>query len=296
MMDRLIVDDLVHWAKDYKVDGFRFDLMGHLMLSTMLRAKGALQSLTLEKDGVDGKSLYLYGEGWDYAEVEKGRVGKNASQLNLAHTGIGSFNDRVREGCIGGSPFGDPRMQGFLTGLYYTPNGSVDQGDQDSQRYRMMEDGEKIIAALAGNVRDFVFVNRHGVEVPSSSAAWPDSNVAYAGEPEETVNYVSAHDNETLFDCIMLRAAASVSLEQRCRINHLATAIVALSQGVPFFHAGDEILRSKSLDRDSYSSGDWFNRLDFSGNTHNFGVGLPGEQKNGDRYDHARHSASHEVL
>ena len=285
MMDRLIVDDLVHWAKDYKVDGFRFDLMGHLMLSTMLRAKDALQSLTLEKDGVDGKSLYLYGEGWDYAEVEKGRVGKNASQLNLAHTGIGSFNDRVREGCIGGSPFGDPRMQGFLTGLYYTPNGSVDQGDQDSQRYRMMEDGEKIIAALAGNVRDFVFVNRHGVEVPSSSAAWPDSNVAYAGEPEETVNYVSAHDNETLFDCIMLRAAASVSLEQRCRINHLATAIVALSQGVPFFHAGDEILRSKSLDRDSYSSGDWFNRLDYSGDTHNFGVGLPGEQKNGDRYD-----------
>jgi len=285
MMDRLIVDDLVHWARTYKVDGFRFDLMGHLMLSTMTRAREALRSLTLEKDGVDGRSLYLYGEGWDYAEVANGRVGKNASQLNLAHTGIGSFNDRVREGCIGGSPFGDPRMQGFLTGLYYTPNGAVDQGDADSQRYRIMEDGEKIIAALAGNLRDYVFVNRHGFEVKSSSAAWPDSNVAYAGEPEETVNYVSAHDNETLFDCVMLRAAECVSLEDRCRVNHLATAIVALSQGVPFFHAGDEILRSKSLDRDSYSSGDWFNRLDYSGETHNFGIGLPGEKKNGDRYE-----------
>ena len=98
-------------------------------------------------------------------------------------------------------------MQGFLTGLYYTPNGAVDQGDADSQRYRVMEDGEKIIAALAGNLRDYVFVNRHGLEVKSSSAAWLDSNVAYAGEPEETVNYVSAHDNETLFDCVMLRAA-----------------------------------------------------------------------------------------
>ena len=284
MMDRLIVDDLVHWAKTYKVDGFRFDLMGHLMLSTMLRAKKALGALTMEKDGVDGKSLYLYGEGWDYAEVCQGRVGKNASQLNLAHTGIGSFNDRVREGCIGGSPFADPRLQGFLTGLYYTPNGAVQQGDRDSQRYRMMEDGERIIAALAGNVREFSFVDRHGVEVMASSASYPQSNVAYAGEPEETVNYVSAHDNETLFDCITLRAAKSVSLAERCRVSHLATAIVALAQGVPFFHAGDEILRSKSLDRDSYSSGDWFNRLDYSGETHNFGIGLPPARKNGDRY------------
>jgi pullulanase/glycogen debranching enzyme len=61
-------------------------------------------------------------------------------------------------------------------------------------------------------------------------------------------------------------------------------ATVALSQGVPFFHAGDEILRSKSLDRDSYDSGDWFNRLDYTLETHNFGVGHPGREKNGDRY------------
>ena len=97
MMERLIVDDLVHWAKDYKVDGFRFDLMGHLMLRTVERARGALAALTVEKDGVDGSGIYMYGEGWDYAEVEKNRVGVNASQLNLAGTGIGSFNDRLRE-------------------------------------------------------------------------------------------------------------------------------------------------------------------------------------------------------
>ena len=57
-----------------------------------------------------------YGEGWDYAEVERGRVGVNASQLNLGGSGVGSFNDRLREGVMGGSPFGDPRTQGFLTG------------------------------------------------------------------------------------------------------------------------------------------------------------------------------------
>lgn len=76
------------------------------------------------------------------------------------------------------------------------------------------------------------------------------------------------------------QASPDASLADRCRINHLASAIVALSQGIPFFHAGDEILRSKSLDRDSYNSGDWFNRLDWSYKSNNFGVGLPGAEKN----------------
>ena len=285
MFDRLIVDDLVHWAKDYKVDGFRFDLMGQIMLKTMLKAKAKLESLTLEKDGIDGSKLYLYGEGWDYAEVVQNRVGVNASQMNLANTGIGSFNDRVREGAVGGTPFGDPREQGFATGLLDRAN--MAQGNDDvSRKYRMMEDGEKIIAAFAGNLREYVFTNRHGVETQLKNAAYENSNVAYAGEPKETVNCVSAHDNETLFDCIALRASSEhTTLCDRVRMNRVCTSIVALSQGVPFFHAGDELLRSKSLDRDSYDSGDWFNRLDFSGETHNFGVGMPPRSKNEGRYD-----------
>ncbi len=56
-------------------------------------------------------------------------------------------------------------------------------------------------------------------------------------------------------------------------------------QGVPFYAAGDELLRSKSLDRDSYNSGDWFNRLDWTGDTHNFGVGLPVATKNAPAWD-----------
>jgi pullulanase/glycogen debranching enzyme len=73
--------------------------------------------LTIEKDGVDGSKIYLYGEGWDFGEVSKNSRGLNASQHNLAGTGIGSFNDRIRDTAIGGSPFGDPLQQGFLTGL-----------------------------------------------------------------------------------------------------------------------------------------------------------------------------------
>jgi pullulanase len=53
------------------------------------------------------------------------------------------------------------------------------------------------------------------------------------------------------------------------------TSTVALGQGVPFFHAGGELLRSMSLDRNSFNSGDWFNTLDFSHQDNNWGGGLP---------------------
>ena len=55
----------------------------------------------------------------------------------------------------------------------------------------------------------------------------------------------------------------------------LALSIVMFSQGVPFFHAGDDLLRSKSLERNSYDAGDWFNRLDWTLQTNNWGAGLP---------------------
>ncbi|GER28944.1 pullulanase [Striga asiatica] len=237
MVERLIIDDLLHWAVNYKVDGFRFDLMGHIMKRTMLKAKSLLQRLTIQNDGIDGSSIYIYGEGWDFGEVANNGRGVNASQFNLCGSGIGSFNDRIRDAILGGSPFGHPLQQGFITGL--------------------------------------------SLEVKGCEVSVHDGKpVAYALGPVETVNYVSAHDNETLFDIVSLKTPVNISVGERCRINHLATSIIALSQGIPFFHAGDEILRSKSLDRDSYNSGDWFNRLDFSYSSNNWGVGLPPREKN----------------
>lgn len=53
----------------------------------------------------------------------------------------------------------------------------------------------------------------------------------------------------------MLKSADEATLEDRIRAHRLALGLVAVSQGVAFFHAGDNILRSKSLDRDSYNSG-----------------------------------------
>jgi pullulanase/glycogen debranching enzyme len=94
------------------------------------------------------------------------------------------------------------------------------------------------------------------------------------------VNYVEAHDNETLWDAIALKAPVSLPVAERVRMQNLGLSLVAFAQGVPFFHAGMEMLRSKSLDRNSYDSGDWFNRLDFTYTANNWGVGLPPERDN----------------
>ncbi|XP_052200202.1 pullulanase 1, chloroplastic isoform X2 [Diospyros lotus] len=280
MAERLIIDDLLCWAVHYKVDGFRFDLMGHIMKRTMLKARSVLNDLSKDTRGVDGSSIYLYGEGWDFGEVAKNGRGINASQFNLSGTGIGSFNDRIRDAMLGGSPFGHPLQQGFITGLLLQPN-EHDHGSEAVQEHMLAGLKDHIQVGMAANLRDFVLTNCDGEEVKGSEVSTYDGvPVAYALSPTETINYVSAHDNETLFDIVSLKTAMEISVDERCRLNHLATSIVALSQGIPFFHSGDELLRSKSLDRDSYNSGDWFNRLDFSYSSNNWGVGLPPKEKN----------------
>jgi LPXTG-motif cell wall-anchored protein len=73
----------------------------------------------------------------------------------------------------------------------------------------------------------------------------------------------------------------ATNLEERVYVQSLSLSLVAFSQGVPFYHAGSEMLRSKSLDRDSYDSTDWFNALDWTYNDNGWGHGLPIEDKNG---------------
>src|SRR6266436_5026136 len=102
MMGKLITDAVVLNAKQYKIDGFRFDLMSFLFVSNMQQIQNALAKLTLEKDGVDGSKIYLYGEGFDFGEVANNTLGVNASQKNLFGNGIGTFNDRIRDGIRGG--------------------------------------------------------------------------------------------------------------------------------------------------------------------------------------------------
>ncbi|MFN8379955.1 MAG: pullulanase-type alpha-1,6-glucosidase [Anaerolineae bacterium] len=284
MMEKLMLDSLRTWATEYRVDGFRFDLMGHHMLSNMVDVRTMLDSLTLEADGVDGQSIYVYGEGWNFGEVAGNARGINATQLNIAGTGIGVFNDRLRDAARGGSPFSDVQEQGFATGLYDAPN-AREQRTSDEQLARLFTYEDWIRAGLAGSLADFRFVNAAGEEVSAADVDYNGNPAGYTADPQENINYVSAHDNETIWDAVQLKSAEDLTLADRIRMNNLALSLVALGQGVPFFHAGDDILRSKSMDRDSYNSGDWFNSIDWTLNDNNWGHGLPIEDKNGANWD-----------
>ena len=139
MMEKLMIDSVLTWAREYKVNGFRFDLMGHHSKQNMLNLRAALDELTVKRDGVDGRSIYVYGEGWNFGEVADNARFEQASQLNLGGTGIGSFSDRLRDAVRGGGPFDDdPRIQGFGSGLFTDPNGAEVNGSAEEQRKRLL--------------------------------------------------------------------------------------------------------------------------------------------------------------
>ena len=276
MMRKLMIDSVVTWATQYKVDGFRFDLMGHHMLEDMIALRTTLDALTIEKDGVDGRSIYVYGEGWDFGEVANNARGKNASQLNIAGTGIGVFNDRIRDAVRGGNPFDDVRLQGFATGLVITNNSSEKRNAED-QQIQLGNYTDWICLSMAGNLASYEIVRADENTVPGRLVPYNGAPAGYTNDPQENIIYVSAHDNQTLFDAVQAKAPADANLTDRIRINNLALSIVMFSQGVPFFHAGDDLLRSKSFDPNSYDSGDWYNKLDWTYDSNNFGVGLPKE-------------------
>jgi pullulanase len=279
MMDRLIVDSVVTWARDYKVDGFRFDLMGHHPKAQMLRLREALDALTLEEDGVDGSAIVLYGEGWNFGEVADDARFEQATQANLAGTGIGTFSDRLRDAARGGSPFAGLREQGFVTGLAVDPN-EADQGSPAEVEDRARHLTDLVRLGMAGNLADFRFETRDGEVRAGRELDYNGQPAGYGGTPTDHVVYVSKHDNETLWDTIAFKLPVPTTTAERTRVQNVGLSTVVLSQGTPFLHGGSDLLRSKSLDRDSYDSGDHFNRIDWTRQRNNWGVGLPPAEKN----------------
>ncbi|MGW9629467.1 pullulanase-type alpha-1,6-glucosidase [Agromyces sp. NPDC055520] len=274
---KLMVDSVVLWAEEYKVDGFRFDLMGHHSKANMLAVRAALDELTLEKDGVDGSSVYLYGEGWNFGEVANNALFEQATQGQLGGTGIGTFNDRLRDAVHGGSPVDGSStfQQGFGTGLGTDPNGRPGTPSQADQLTDLGHQTDLVKLGLAGNLRGYELTDASGQVVRGDALDYRGSPAGYADQPDEVINYVDAHDNETLYDLSVFKLPTGTSMADRVRMNTLELATVTLSQSPSFWHAGTELLRSKSLDRNSYNSGDWFNRIDWTGQESTFGSGLP---------------------
>jgi pullulanase-type alpha-1,6-glucosidase len=268
------VDSVVTWARAYKVDGFRFDLMGHHMKADILAVRAALDALTVARDGVDGERIYLYGEGWNFGEVANDARGVNATQVNMAGTRVGTFTDRLRDAVRGGGPFSPRRDQGFATGLYWDPNGTSGLSLAD-ERARLDHLADLVRLGMAGNLAALPLVRADGVATTGAGVDHNGAPAGYAREPADTINYVSAHDNDDWFDALNQKADARVGMDDRVRMHVLGLSVVALSQGIPFFHAGDEILRSKSGDGNSFDSGDWWNKLDWTLTWNGWGSGLP---------------------
>ncbi|HQY09230.1 MAG TPA: pullulanase-type alpha-1,6-glucosidase [Burkholderiaceae bacterium] len=277
MMAKLMIDSAVLWAKEYKIDSFRFDLMGH-------QPRAVMEELQAAVNAAAGHHIHLIGEGWNFGEVANNARFRQASQLELNGSGIGTFSDRARDHVRGGSPFdgGESlvKNQGFINGLFYDDNGS----GANKTRNDLMWSGDMIKVGLAGSIRSYTLHTHWDVRIPLEQVNYNGQPAGYVASPGEVVNYVENHDNQTLFDINAYRLPTTTSREDRARVQILGAAINSFSQGIAYFHAGIDTLRSKSMDRDSYNSGDWFNRLDWSYQDNYFGVGLPVQEKNGDNW------------
>jgi len=276
MMEKLMIDTLVLNARDYKIDGFRFDIMSFHFLYNMQHIQQALRALTAERDGVDGSKIYLYGEGFNFGDTANNQIGPNASQINLYGYGIGTFNDRIRDGIRGGSPFTDERVQGFATGLFtdssdYT-NANPPVGGQQNQ---LLQYSDWVLVGLTGNLRDYTFTDSQGTTVTGAQVSYNGQPTGYTKSPIEAINYASVHDNQDLFDAVQLKSSFSDRIATRARRQVMGMSLVTLGEGIPFFQGGDDMLRSKDMDQNSYNSGDWFNKIDWTGATANWGIGLP---------------------
>jgi len=245
MMAKLMSDSLVSFAGQFGFDAFRFDLMGHIPRSAILEAREAVR-------GVD-PDTYFYGEGWNFGEVVNDRRFEQASQLNMGGTGVGTYSDRQRDA--------------VRSGELFIPGGSVNEQDV-------------VRIGLAGNIKSHEFVTANDHLVRAEDYHWNDQPAGYAEHPADTLNYVSKHDNETLWDKLQYNLPADWDADQRVRVHNQALAMPLLSQGIPFVHLGCDMLRSKSMDRNSYDSGDWFNRVDFTFQSNNWNVGLPRAEDN----------------
>lgn len=274
MFEKLEIDTLLLNAKEYKIDGFRFDEMYQNFLYDMQDIKNALGALTLEKDGVDGSKIYLYGEGFNAGGTANNVIGPAASQLNLYGYGIGTFNDRIRDAIRGDD--GSDQVQGFATGLFTDPSDYTNQNPPaNGQQSTLLHDTDLIQVGLTGNLQNYTFLDSTGATVTGAQVSYNGAPAGYTASPVEAVNYASVHDNQDLFDAVQLKSSLSDSSETRARRQVLAMSLVTLGEGIPFFYAADDLLRSKDMDQNSYDSGDWFNKIDWSGQGDNWGIGLP---------------------
>jgi len=203
MARKFIIDSLLYWASEYKVDGFRFDLMALIDIETIDLARQELVKIDPE--------IIIYGEPWMgglSTLPESKRIYKGVQ----CNKGFSLFNDEFRDAIKGDN-------DGWGTGYV--------QGNRDTKH--------KMHIGIVGSI------------------PFDSSYIGFASHPCESINYFNSHDNLIIYD--KLKASKQhASKDELMRMNKLCFSILMTSQGIPFFHAGNEFLRDKKGVHNSYNA------------------------------------------
>ncbi|MCR5611554.1 MAG: type I pullulanase [Clostridiales bacterium] len=217
MFRKFMVDSVTYWAKEYHLDGFRFDLMALHDVDTMQEIEEAVHALN--------PHAIIYGEGWTGGSTTL-MENKMANQKNIHKIvphgigGVAVFNDTIRDG-LKGSVF-NAADKGYINGK----------------------------PSMTANV---IFGIEGGKKTQTSS---------WGVERNEVINYMACHDNNTLYDKLILSNPDATD-EERFIMYTFGEAIIMLSKGTPFMLAGEEMLRTKGGDHNSYNSPDSVNNIDW---------------------------------
>ncbi|MFW6382051.1 MAG: type I pullulanase [Bacillota bacterium] len=209
-VQEFIVESVLYWAKEYHLDGFRFDLMGLIDEETMLKIRKGLYEID--------PNILVYGEPW-YALPPQLSEDEIILKGRQKGKGIGIFNDSFRNAIKGEN---DLKTQGFIGG-HNNLGGAIERG-------------------VVGEIN------------------YDNDIKGFALTPEESINYISCHDNLTLWDKIK-GVFPAIDEKKRIILDRFAQTIIMTSQGVPFLLGGEEFLRTKFGNDNSYNAGNKINAL-----------------------------------
>jgi pullulanase len=231
MMRKYMIESVCYWAKEYHIDGFRFDLMGVHDIETMNLLSEALHKIN--------PNVFIYGEGWTAGasplNEELRAIKRNTYKLN----GIAAFSDDMRDGIKG--QWNNERSIGFASG-----------------NVRVSDD-----------VKFGIVGATYHKQIRYDKVSY--SKTPWAKEPTQCINYASCHDNHTLYDKLKI-SVKNANDSLLIKMDKLSNAIVLTSQGVPFIHAGEEMIRTKKGVENSYKSADSINAINWSNKDKNLEV------------------------
>lgn len=221
MFRKFMIDSVCFWAEEYKLGGFRFDLMGLHDVETM--------SLLVDALEVVNPNIVVYGEPWTGGTSGLSQNLQAVQSNGAKFDGFGQFNDQMRDALIK-SGMNAATQKGWITNASLVNSSDV----------------KKIVQGMQGITNTFTLT-----------------------DPNKTVNYVTCHDNYTLYDRI--KAAGITDEETVKKMAMLANAVVFTSNGTTFMLAGEEMLRTKNVDgatadevHNSYQSSYKVNELNYA--------------------------------